>query len=131
MDDYVFLEVKPGNEQFHKKQLELGIAFLREGGKYVTIDFAQILRMTTATLARIDEGTEILVVDGHASGLEGKVLESIEGGQKLRVLLEGFNRKYEVTLDRLEVVEKGKAKVLSSDGQAADSGREPSDLLGL
>lgn len=126
MDDYVFLEVKPENEKFLRKQTELGVAFLKEREQYVTVDNTQMLRMCSATIDQIKEGTEILVVVGYGANLEGRVEEISSDGQSLRCLLQGFSRTYDVWLDRLEVVEK-----LDDAGPNFDSGREPSDLCGL
>lgn len=128
MDDYVFLEVKPENEKLLRKQTELGVAFLKEREQYVTIDNSQMLRMFVTTSAKIGKGAEILAVEGSGSNLEGIVLEVSDDGEQLKCSLRGYNRTYEVWLDRLEVVEKPKD---ATDGPDIGGGCEPADLCGL
>jgi len=104
MDDYVFLEKTPANEKLLRKQLELGVYFLKVKDKLTTINYTEMLRMFATTVAKIKVNAKILVVVGYGSNLEGTVLEV--DGQRLRVELFGYRRNFEVWLDQLEVVEK-------------------------
>lgn len=108
MDDYVFLPATAENQKLLNKQTDLGVAFLKQKDKHVTISQKEMLAMYLQTENLITTNTDVLVVVGYGSNLEGKVLEVSEDGLRLRVLLQGFNRQYDVWVDRLEVVEKPK-----------------------
>jgi hypothetical protein len=125
MDDYVFLEANEKNEKLLRKQSELCVSFLKAKDDYPTISYIEMMRMFTKTLAPIAPKTKILAVMGVASGLDGEVLEVREEGQKFLCKMQGFNRVYELLLDRLEIVEK------KPDDEDLGSGRFTSDLLGV
>lgn len=115
IDDYVFLEAKDQNLKLLRKQTELGVYFLRRNNEFVTVSQKEIDGMRKETVDRIEPGVDILVVTGYGSGLEGKVTES--QGNKLRCDLQGFNRTYDVWIDRMDVVIKPEA----GNGQDPDS----------
>lgn len=101
VDDYVFLEDTPGNQKLLRKQTEIGVYFLRKGETYQTVSQAEIDRMKKTTADQLTVGSAITVVSGYCENLDGRV-DQIEG-DRVKVTLDGFNRKYEVELDRLEV----------------------------
>lgn len=105
IDDYVFLEDKPENQKYLRKQSELGVFFLRKGGKYQTVSRKEIDQMCKQTTDRIVPKAEILVVSGFGANLEGKVI-AVEGNQ-LHCELQGLKRVYNVVIDRQDVVLKG------------------------
>jgi hypothetical protein len=102
LDDYVFLEDKPENEKLLRKQSELGIYFLRKRNKYQTVSEHEVARMLDTAVGPIEPETAITVVTGHCANLDGKVIEV--DGQKVHCRLQGYNRTYDVWLDRLSVV---------------------------
>jgi len=104
MDDYVFLEETDDNRKFLRKQDELGIHFVKARGAYALASNKELEKMRSTTSARIEVGTEIIVVAGYASNLEGKVLEI--DGDNVRCNLNGLTRQYELTLNVLDVAEK-------------------------
>lgn len=101
MDDYVFLESKPENLRFIRMQQELGISFIKVKGNLQVVTEAEIQKMKGTTVDLVTAGAQIEVVSGYAENLEGVVLE--ERGDKLLVLLDGYKRKYELEVDRLDV----------------------------
>jgi len=105
VDDYVFLEVNKPNEKLLKRQLELCVAFLKKHGKMQTITEAELRLMAkTTTLDILAENTPIEVINGYCENLEGRVLEIM--GDQIKALLKGYNRSYEVVINRLDVVAK-------------------------
>lgn len=118
IDDYVFLEASDKNLRLLRKQTELGVYFLRKGGEYVTVPQKEIDRMFEKTVDRIGKGAEILVVSGFGANLTGTVTEAEEN--RLRCELQGFNRTYDVWIDRLDVVIKPEEEV-ELDGQDPDN----------
>lgn len=104
LDDYVFLAATDKNKVFLRRQTELGIRFLRQGDQYQTVSQKEINAMQGQTVDKIEPGTEIVVLQGFASALEGTVQE--RNGNKLRCLLGGLTRNYDVLIDVLDVVRK-------------------------
>jgi len=105
VDDYVFLEVKEENKKYLKKQLELAIAFLKNKSKLVTCTQAEVDRMVESTSRkRISAGTAIKVISGFCENMDGVVTGEAEDG-KVAARLKGYNRDYDVVVDRLDVVE--------------------------
>jgi len=105
VDDYVFLEVNEENKKYLKKQLELSIAFLKNKSKLVTVKEAEVQRMIQATSReKILPGTAIKVISGYCENLEGVVTGVVDDNQ-VEARLEGYNRQYNVVIDRLDVVE--------------------------
>lgn len=108
VDDYVFLEVTEANQKLLKKQLELAVAFLKTKGKFNTVTETEVKRMSLETSTeRIAVGAEIEVINGYCDNMEGKVLEV--DGDRIRASLRGYNRTYDVELDRLDVIAKGQS----------------------
>jgi len=105
MDDYVFLEVTEKNEQFLRKQDELGLKFLRNGRELRTVSEAELVPLGGSTMDRLVPGAEVLVAVGYCEKLEGKVVE--RNGDKVKCVLRGFKRTYEVELPVQQVVLKG------------------------
>jgi len=105
VDDYVFLEVKEENKKFLKKQLELSIAFLKNKSKLVTVKEHEVQRMIAATSReKILPGTLIKVISGYCENLDGVVTGVVDDNQ-VEARLEGYNRQYQVVIDRLDIVE--------------------------
>jgi len=105
VDDYVFLEVNDDNKKYLKKQLELSIAFLKNKSKLVTVKEAEVQRMIQATSReKILPGTAIKVISGYCENLDGVVIGVVDDNQ-VEALLEGYNRQYQVMVDRLDIVE--------------------------
>lgn len=102
LDDYVFLEVVDKNKSLLTQQSELGVAFLKDKKGYVTVSQAEVDRMMEKTAEDMTPGTLIKVIEGVGASLDGEVLE--REGNKLRVKLQGYNREYDIWVDRLEVV---------------------------
>lgn len=113
MDDYVFLECKPGNEKLLRKQTELCVAFLKARERYITVTGTEIKMMFGQTKAKIEVGANVLVVTGHGSNLEGIVLEVDDEKDLAFCELKGFNRSYRIWVDRMELVESTVAKDIS------------------
>jgi len=105
VDDYVFLEVKEENKKYLKKQLELAIAFLKNKSKLVTCTQAEVdLMVQSTSRKRISAGTAIKVISGFCENMDGVVTGEAEDG-KVAARLKGYNRDYDVVVDRLDVVE--------------------------
>jgi len=105
VDDYVFLEVKDENKKYLKKQLELSIAFLKNKNKLVTATEEEVQRMIDATSREsIEPGTSIKVISGYCENLEG-VVTGVVNENEVEARLNGYNRQYQVVVDRLDVVE--------------------------
>jgi len=105
VDDYVFLEVKDENKKYLKKQLELAIAFLKNKTKLVTCTQAEVDRMVRATSRKsIAIGTAIKVISGFCENMDGVVTGVVDDSQ-VEARLKGYNRNYDVVVDRLDVVE--------------------------
>lgn len=102
MDDYVFLEIKDKNKPLLKKQMELCIYFLKKKEKLLVVSEAEVERMTQGAKEKQEESEEVEVISGYCSGLMGKILEREE--KHCRCLLQGFNRTYDVLVDRLDLV---------------------------
>lgn len=96
LDDYVFLEKASNSDKLLRRQSDLGIHCLRENGSYVTVSEGELSLMRGETTNLIEEGSEILVVQGYCSNLEGQVL-TLEGDQA-KCRLRGYNSHYNVTL---------------------------------
>jgi len=105
VDDYVFLEMLDENRKFLKKQLELGIAFLRKKETYVTVSEAEIKGMSQGGSNSFSEGEQILVVSGPGEGLDGIVKEVRPEG-KLLCELQGFKRTYDLEVDQQDLIRK-------------------------
>lgn len=101
LDDYVFLEAKQTNEHLLRKQTDLAISFLKKAGKYQTVSAREISNMMKTTVGDLEVGANIVVVTGHAANLTGTVSEVEE--LRVRCELKGFNRTYDLWLDRLSV----------------------------
>jgi hypothetical protein len=106
-DDYVFLEASQKNTKLLRKQTEFGIFFLREKKNgYAKTTESEIKKMTKKAGAdALPPATPILVVEGYGANLDGVVLETDVTGRKVRCDLTGFNRHYNVWLDRMDLVE--------------------------
>lgn len=105
VDDYVFLEVKESNKKYLKKQLELAIAFLKNKTKLVTCTQEEVDRMIQATSrTSIAIGTAIKVISGFCENMDG-VVTGVPDEGKVEARLKGYNRDYDVVVDRLDVVE--------------------------
>lgn len=105
VDDYVFLEVKKDNEKYLKRQLELAIAFLKNKKGYQTVRYSEVKRMMETTSAeRIEIGARVSAISGYCDGLEGIVKGVTD--DKIIAVVQGYNRTYEVELDRLDVIVK-------------------------
>jgi len=105
VDDYVFLEVNDENKKYLKKQLELSIAFLKNKSKLVTVKEAEVQRMIQATSReKILPGTLIKVISGYCENLDG-VVTGVVDDNRVEARLDGYNRQYQVVIDRLDVVE--------------------------
>lgn len=107
VDDYVFLEATTENQKLLKKQLELGVAFLKRKGQFVTVSEDEVRRMTKETTeSNLGVGTEIEIISGYCENMDGTVLEV--AGSEIRALLRGYRRVYDVTVNRLDVIAKQK-----------------------
>lgn len=102
MDDYVFLEALPRNDKFLRKQSELGISYLRQKGKLVTISQKEVEAMAGQTVDKIEVGKRALAVQGFAEHLSGEVL-SVKG-DKVQMRFDGYHQKYEVEVDIQDLV---------------------------
>jgi hypothetical protein len=106
IDDYVFLECTLPHERLLRKQLELGVSFLKAREGYVKITGADIAQMIKRTITeKLAVGASILVTEGYGSNLEGTITEIDDEGRRVRCDLVGFNRHYDVWIDRHELVE--------------------------
>jgi len=101
LDDYVFLKITPENEKFLRKQTELEIYFLKKREKLLTVSESEVQKMVGESIEEIEKGSEVHVVEGIYSNLEGKVIE--KDGENYRISLEGYNRKYDAWLDQMEI----------------------------
>lgn len=110
MDDYVFLEVTEKNEAFLRKQDELGLKFLRTGKALQTVSEKDLAPMNGETTDKLLPGVEVLVAAGYCEKLQGRI--TARDGDKVKVQLDGFRRKYDVELPVQAVVLKGQ-QVLS------------------
>jgi len=105
VDDYVFLEVNDTNKKYLKKQLELSIAFLKNKSRLVTVKEEEVQRMIDATSReKIEPGTPISVISGYCENLEG-IVTGVVDDDSVKACLNGYNRKYDVVVKRLDVVE--------------------------
>jgi len=104
MDDYVFLEVKESNEGLLRRQTELAIAFLKKRGKYVTVMESEIDVIKGDVQVGPQVGAKVSVVKGYCANLEGEIV-AIDG-EWIDLCLQGYNRTYDVRVDRLEVAVK-------------------------
>lgn len=104
IDDYVFLEVNPDNLQHLRKQLQLGVSFLRSKKELVKVTEADIDKMKKVTTDRIEVGAAIEVIAGFAEALEGKILEVNEA--TVLCELQGYKRTYTVEVNKLDVAVK-------------------------
>lgn len=102
MDDYVFLEVKPENQVYLRKQTELGIAFMKHSNQYVTISEAELQEMGVTTTYRMQVGTRITSLIGTCENMEGEVLEL--KGDEVLCRMEGYNRTYDRLLKISQIV---------------------------
>lgn len=102
MDDYVFLEVTDTNKKYLRKQTELCVSFMKMSDEFVTISEAELREMGHQTTDQIAPGSEIKVLIGYCENLDG-VVNAIEG-DKLQVTLQGYNRKYEASLNVDQIV---------------------------
>lgn len=105
LDDYVFLEQSDEHAKFLRKQIELGLAFVRGKEGYSTVSEEDVKRMSGVIEDKIGVGARILVVEGFGTSLEGEVLAVGEDGRSLICELKGWNRNYRVKIDRQDVVE--------------------------
>lgn len=101
VDDYVFLEAIPENRKLVTGQQDLGVFFLRSGRKLLTVSEDEINKIRQKTTDHLEVGAPIIVVGGYCEALEGKITG--EDGEKVRCELDGWNRTYDVVLDRLEI----------------------------
>lgn len=101
LDDYVFLEVKDSNEKFLRKQTELEIYFLKKREKLLTASKEEVEHMVGSSIDIIEVGSDIYVVDGYYSNLDGTVIERDE--DEFRVELKGYNRTYDVRLNQMSI----------------------------
>jgi len=101
VDDYVFLEATDDNKKIVAQQQDLGVFFLRAGRKMKTVSEEELADIKQKTTERLEVGASIIVVAGYCEALEGEITD--EGEQKVKCMLEGWNRQYHVWLDRLEV----------------------------
>lgn len=105
VDDYVFLEVNEKNKKYHKRQLELAIAFLKNKSKLLTVTEEEVQRMVEATSREtIAVGTPIKVISGYCESLDG-VVTGIVNESQVEAKLNGYNRQYEVVVNKLDLVE--------------------------
>jgi transcription antitermination factor NusG len=101
-DDYVFLEDTDQAEKLMRRQQELGLAFLKEGESWTFVTEAEIDVMRKAVGDGIVVGGKISVVSGPGANLSG-VITDVQG-DRLRVILDGMTRKFDIWVDRLELV---------------------------
>jgi len=105
LDDYVFLKAVPENKKYLSRQTDLGIYFLKsKKGELETVLREEIKRMQEGTTEQIEDGVQVLIVEGYCSNMEGVVLESNE--DELFCRLKGWQRTYDVWIPRSEAVYK-------------------------
>lgn len=101
--EYAFLMVSQENERWVRDQDDLGVIFLRDpAGNLQTTSREEVDVMLQEVTGKITTGAEVKVTDGPYQNLEGTVMGEVGG--RLQVLVEGFNRRYEVVLDRDQVL---------------------------
>lgn len=101
VDDYVFLEAKPENRKLTVDQASLGVMFLRRNRKLVEVTQEELDQIQKKTTDLLGVGTEVLVIGGYCANLEGTITE--EEDKQVRCTLKGYNREYDVWVDRLDV----------------------------
>lgn len=102
MDDYVFLVETEENKKYVRRQSELGIFFLKSKKGLRKITQAELDVMKGQTRDKIEIGCEINIVSGYCAHLNGSVIGQEKG--KIRCLLKGYNRSYDVWVEDADVV---------------------------
>jgi len=104
VDDYVFLEATDENRKIVSQQQDLGVFFLRAGRRMKIVSEEELDGIKQKTTERLEVGASVIVVAGYCEALEGEITDQNE--KQVKCVLEGWNRQYEVWIDRLEVAPK-------------------------